>query len=86
MRHDRNVPTWRYLYRGNFTSLSPTTWLGAYHTGKDTSLIPGMSRILMMIAEIPIVFGTYNLSTAFAPSVKEAEASRYIQSAVPGGI
>jgi hypothetical protein len=40
----------------------------------------------MMIAEIPIVFGTYNLSTAFSPSVKEAEASRYIQGTVPGGI
>ncbi|KAJ6082854.1 hypothetical protein N7467_006989 [Penicillium canescens] len=62
MRLDRNVPTWRYLYRGNFTSLSPTTWLGAYHT-----------------AEIPIVFGTYNLSKAIAPSAGEAEASRYIQ-------
>jgi hypothetical protein len=33
----------------------------------------------MMIAEIPIVFGTYNLSKAIAPSAGEAEASRYIQ-------
>ncbi|KAJ6072181.1 hypothetical protein N7499_010195 [Penicillium canescens] len=39
MRLDRNVPTWRYLYRGNFTSLSPTTWLGAYHTGNEMRLI-----------------------------------------------
>ncbi|KAJ5749347.1 uncharacterized protein N7511_011043 [Penicillium nucicola] len=34
MRLDQNVPTWRYLYRGNFSSLSPTPWLGAYHTAE----------------------------------------------------
>ncbi|CAI7659693.1 unnamed protein product [Penicillium glandicola] len=34
IRIDQHVPIWRYVYYGNFTNLSPTPWLGAYHGGK----------------------------------------------------
>ncbi|KAL4778393.1 Alpha/Beta hydrolase protein [Aspergillus varians] len=33
LRLQEHIPTWRYVYHGNFTNLSPTPWLGAYHTG-----------------------------------------------------
>ena len=33
-RLSAGVPTWRYLYHGNFTNLSPTPWLGAYHASE----------------------------------------------------
>ncbi|KAL4762135.1 Alpha/Beta hydrolase protein [Aspergillus foveolatus] len=29
----QHIPTWRYVYHGNFTNLSPKPWLGAYHSG-----------------------------------------------------
>ncbi|KAL4903072.1 hypothetical protein BDW74DRAFT_169285 [Aspergillus multicolor] len=32
-RVDGHIPTWRYVYHGNFTNLSPRPWLGAYHSG-----------------------------------------------------
>ncbi|CAG8888768.1 unnamed protein product [Penicillium egyptiacum] len=31
IRVDHQVPSWRYVYHGNFTNLSPLPWLGAYH-------------------------------------------------------
>ncbi|TVY83336.1 Lipase [Lachnellula suecica] len=33
-RYHANVPTWRYLYAGNFTNLSPRPWEGAYHASE----------------------------------------------------
>jgi len=32
LRVEQDVPTWRYLYHGNFSNLSPVPWLGAYHS------------------------------------------------------
>ncbi|KXG46616.1 Carboxylesterase, type B [Penicillium griseofulvum] len=40
IRLSQNVPIWRYLYHGNFSNLSPTPWLGAYH-GSEVPLIFG---------------------------------------------
>ncbi|KAL4931788.1 Alpha/Beta hydrolase protein [Aspergillus undulatus] len=65
LRIQQDIPTWRYVYHGNFPNLSPTTWIGAYHT-----------------SEIPMIFGTYNMTTLPSPSTpNEVEASRYIQGA-----
>ncbi|KAJ5328167.1 hypothetical protein N7452_008557 [Penicillium brevicompactum] len=64
IRVANNIPIWRYLYHGNFSSLSPIPWLGAYHG-----------------AEIPMLFGTYNLSNVYPTSAIEAKASKYIQGA-----
>ncbi|KAJ5368821.1 Carboxylesterase type B [Penicillium cataractarum] len=66
IRLEQKVPIWRYLYHGNFTNLSPTSWLGAYHTG-----------------EVPMVFGTYNMSLSETgpASMEEIAASKYIQDA-----
>ena len=33
-RLEAGIPTWRYLYHGNWSNLSPTPWLGAYHSSK----------------------------------------------------
>ncbi|KAL4950663.1 Alpha/Beta hydrolase protein [Aspergillus filifer] len=33
-RMEQDIPTWRYVYHGNFTNLSPTPWLGAYHSSE----------------------------------------------------
>ncbi|CAP92638.1 Pc13g15690 [Penicillium rubens Wisconsin 54-1255] len=63
IRVDHQVPTWRYVYHGNFTNLSPIPWLGAYHG-----------------SEIPMVFGTYNIS-AIPSSAREVEVSQYMQGA-----
>ncbi|KAJ6144042.1 hypothetical protein N7471_003495 [Penicillium samsonianum] len=48
IRVSHHVPTWRYLYHGNFTNLSPTPWLGAYHGG-ETPLAFGNYDISMTI-------------------------------------
>ncbi|KAK4861826.1 hypothetical protein LT330_003861 [Penicillium expansum] len=40
IRLSQHVPTWRYLYHGNFTNLSPTPWLGAYH-GAEIPIVFG---------------------------------------------
>ncbi|QQK47415.1 Acetylcholinesterase, insect [Penicillium digitatum] len=45
----QHVPTWRYLYHGNFRNLSPTPWLGAYH-GAEIPVVFGTydkSRAIM---------------------------------------
>ncbi|KAJ5790155.1 uncharacterized protein N7518_007166 [Penicillium psychrosexuale] len=63
IRVNRQVPTWRYLYHGYFTNLSPTPWLGAYHG-----------------AEIPLVFGNYNMSM-IPSSAREVEVSQTMQGA-----
>ncbi|KIW15808.1 hypothetical protein PV08_05858 [Exophiala spinifera] len=34
-REQNNLPTYRYLYAGNFSNISPLPWMGAYH---DTDL------------------------------------------------
>ncbi|GFG27266.1 acetylcholinesterase [Aspergillus udagawae] len=65
LKIEQGIPTWRYLYHGNWSNLSPVPWLGAYHSG-----------------EVPIVFGTYNMSPLGIPSTpREVEASQYIQGA-----
>ncbi|KAJ5085969.1 hypothetical protein N7532_010740 [Penicillium argentinense] len=75
-RIKNNIPTWRYLYRGNFHSLSPKPWLGAYHTCIKLGL-------LTAAAEIPLVFGTYNTTApGFSPpSESLVQTSRYMQGA-----
>ncbi|KAL2838666.1 Alpha/Beta hydrolase protein [Aspergillus pseudodeflectus] len=56
-RRDHHIPSWRYLYHGNWTNLSPVPWLG----------------------ELPLVFGTYNLSQ---PTLRDQVlASKYVQGA-----
>ncbi|KAJ5588061.1 hypothetical protein N7537_010739 [Penicillium hordei] len=40
IRLSQHVPTWRYLYHGNFSNVSPTPWLGAYH-GSEVPLVFG---------------------------------------------
>ncbi|KAL4733645.1 Alpha/Beta hydrolase protein [Aspergillus similis] len=64
-RLQQHIPTWRYVYHGNFTNLSPRPWLGAYHS-----------------AELPILFGTYNMTTIHQPpSLGEVDVSEYVQGA-----
>ncbi|KAJ5793437.1 hypothetical protein N7457_000036 [Penicillium paradoxum] len=65
IRVDQNVPTWRYLYHGNFTNLSPVPWLGAYH-GSEIPLVFGNYNLS---------------STGIPPSTRVVEASKYIQGA-----
>lgn len=36
------VPTYRYLYSGNFSNVSPLPWMGAFHSCK--SIAPIVSR------------------------------------------
>ncbi|KAL4917341.1 Alpha/Beta hydrolase protein [Aspergillus aurantiobrunneus] len=65
LRLQQHIPTWRYVYHGNFTNLSPTPWLGAYHS-----------------AEIPMLFGTYNMTNLPPrPASNEIEVSKYLQGA-----
>ncbi|PKX97972.1 carboxylesterase family protein [Aspergillus novofumigatus IBT 16806] len=65
LKVEQGIPTWRYLYHGYWSNLSPVPWLGAYHS-----------------SEVPIVFGTYNMSPLSIPSTpQEVKASRYIQGA-----
>ncbi|CAI7673398.1 unnamed protein product [Penicillium discolor] len=40
IRLGQHVPTWRYLYHGNFSNVSPTPWLGAYH-GSEIPIVFG---------------------------------------------
>ncbi|OQD96557.1 hypothetical protein PENSOL_c015G11969 [Penicillium solitum] len=40
IRLGQHVPTWRYLYHGNFSNVSPTAWLGAYH-GSEMPIVFG---------------------------------------------
>lgn len=40
MRLQNNIPTYRYIYHGNYTNISPVPWLGAYHGSEsDVHLI-----------------------------------------------
>ncbi|KAL2870549.1 Alpha/Beta hydrolase protein [Aspergillus lucknowensis] len=65
IRLEQDIPTWRYVYHGNFTNLSPTPWLGAYHS-----------------SDLPMVFGTYNMSDLPpGPTPNEMATSKYIQGA-----
>ncbi|KAJ6181332.1 hypothetical protein N7519_011793 [Penicillium mononematosum] len=41
---DHQVPTWWYVYHGNFTNLSPIPWLGAYH-GSEIPMVFGNYNI-----------------------------------------
>lgn len=34
LRQQTNLPTFRYLYAGNFSNISPRPWLGAYHSAE----------------------------------------------------
>jgi len=34
LRAAAGIPTYRYLYSGNFTNLAPRPWLGAYHSSE----------------------------------------------------
>ncbi|KAI0487091.1 carboxylesterase [Xylaria cf. heliscus] len=45
IRAENNLTTYRYQYVGNYSNLTPYTWMGAYHG-----------------ADLPMIFGTYNIS------------------------
>ncbi|KAF7592161.1 hypothetical protein BBP40_000648 [Aspergillus hancockii] len=64
-RLGQDVPTWRYLYRGNFSSLSPTTWLGAYHSSDIPIVLGSYNKTTSQIPSSP----------------SEVAASKYIQGA-----
>ncbi|KAK4502251.1 hypothetical protein PRZ48_005676 [Zasmidium cellare] len=42
LRHKIHLPTYRYEYNGNFTNLSPLSWMGAYH-GSHIPMLMGTS-------------------------------------------
>ncbi|KAE8422706.1 Alpha/Beta hydrolase protein [Aspergillus pseudocaelatus] len=64
-RLEQDIPTWRYLYHGNWSSLSPTPWLGAYHSS-DVPIIFGTYN---------------NTPVQPPSSPAEVTASKYIQGA-----
>ncbi|KNG89845.1 carboxylesterase family protein [Aspergillus nomiae NRRL 13137] len=64
-RLEQDIPTWRYLYHGNWSGLSPTPWLGAYHSS-DVPIVFGTYN--ETIVQPP-------------SSPEEVAASKYIQGA-----
>ncbi|KAL4807439.1 Alpha/Beta hydrolase protein [Aspergillus unguis] len=64
-RLDQNIPTWRYIYHGNFTNLSPRPWLGAYHSSEIPILFGTYNQTYLPPR----------------PGRDEIETSRYIQDA-----
>ncbi|KAK6819249.1 hypothetical protein RU639_008242 [Aspergillus parasiticus] len=64
-RLEQEIPTWRYLYHGNWSSLSPTPWLGAYHSS-DVPIVFG-------------TYNKTTIQPSSSPA--EVAASKYIQGA-----
>ncbi|KAJ1713230.1 Alpha/Beta hydrolase protein [Aspergillus flavus] len=64
-RLDQDIPTWRYLYHGNWSGLSPTPWLGAYHSS-DVPIVFG-------------TYNKTTINPSSSPA--EVAASKYIQGA-----
>ncbi|KAE8327297.1 Alpha/Beta hydrolase protein [Aspergillus sergii] len=64
-RLEQDIPTWRYLYHGNWSSLSPTPWLGAYHSS-DVPIVFG-------------TYNKTTIQPSSSPA--EVAASKYIQGA-----
>ncbi|KAB8209410.1 Alpha/Beta hydrolase protein [Aspergillus parasiticus] len=64
-RLEQEIPTWRYLYHGNWSGLSPTPWLGAYHSS-DVPIVFG-------------TYNKTTIQPSSSPA--EVAASKYIQGA-----
>ncbi|KAE8143623.1 Alpha/Beta hydrolase protein [Aspergillus pseudotamarii] len=64
-RLEQDIPTWRYLYHGNWSGLSPTPWLGAYHSS-DVPIVFG-------------TYNNTPIQPSSSPA--EVAASKYIQGA-----
>ncbi|KAE8381994.1 Alpha/Beta hydrolase protein [Aspergillus bertholletiae] len=64
-RLEQDIPTWRYLYHGNWSSLSPVPWLGAYHSS-DVPIVFGTYK---------------KTTVQPSSSPAEVAASKYIQGA-----
>ncbi|PKY04961.1 carboxylesterase family protein [Aspergillus campestris IBT 28561] len=65
LRLQSNIPTYRYVYHGNYTNISPVPWLGAYH-GSDLPAVFGSYNMS---------------GTGIASTPREIADSRYIQDA-----
>ncbi len=64
-RYALNVPTYRYLYAGNFTNISPRPWEGAYHC----------SELPMIFGTLGIAHGD---STPFELAVSHSMQDMYL--------
>ncbi|RDW79102.1 uncharacterized protein DSM5745_05954 [Aspergillus mulundensis] len=64
-RLNHHIPTWRYVYHGNFTNLSPRPWLGAYHSAELPILFGTYNQTTLPPP----------------PSKNEMDASKYFQGA-----
>lgn len=61
--------TYRYLYSGNFSNITPLPWIGATHSGKfyflerleilSLSTSPRADSNGRFLAELPLLFGTH---------------------------
>ncbi|KAI8630268.1 triacylglycerol lipase FGL5 [Xylariaceae sp. FL1651] len=65
LRAGIGATTYRHLYAGNFSDISPRPWLGAYHTA-DLPMVFG-------------TFGTEGPVTGFEKSVSERMQDRYLE-------
>ncbi|KAI3321833.1 triacylglycerol lipase FGL5 [Xylariaceae sp. AK1471] len=65
LRAGVGATTYRYLYAGNFTDISPRPWLGAYHTA-DLPLVFG-------------TYGTEGPATSFERRVSERMQDLYLE-------
>ncbi|KAL3439919.1 Alpha/Beta hydrolase protein [Aspergillus insuetus] len=57
-RRDHNIPSWRYLYHGNWTNLSPVPWLGAYHSS-ELPLVFGTYNLAQPISRDQLLASKY---------------------------
>ncbi|KAL2223035.1 carboxylesterase family protein [Thermoascus aurantiacus ATCC 26904] len=69
LRVEQDVPTWRYLYHGNFSNLSPVPWLGAYHSS-EVPIVLGTYDLSPLAVDDP---------SSVTP--EEVRVSRYMQGA-----
>lgn len=60
-RDEFGYTTYRYLYAGNFSNISPLPWVGATHSGMNPLSLSFdlMTTLTHFIAELPILFGTH---------------------------
>jgi hypothetical protein len=74
---DRQVPTWRSVYHGNFTNLSPIHGLEHIMEVRINQSFSCSFDFNILTAEIPMVFGNFNIS--IPSSAREVEVSQYMQ-------
>ncbi|KAL2014749.1 hypothetical protein VTN00DRAFT_2274 [Thermoascus crustaceus] len=67
LRLNQSVPTWRYVYHGNFSNLSPVPWLGAYHSS-EVPIVLGTYNMSPLAVDDP-------------STPEEVAVSKYIQGA-----